>query len=173
MINRRRPLVFRPVSPFKKGSKTSTAMFDAAGQCLGKHQESQRTDHALRLKFKVTSSAAGPRRDAKFSLSPGPKLSPSPRSLHCISELATDIPIEFRHAHVVSGLSLCPCVDIDGTSTENLFVAPASPTKQVARSECFKGQFRHCAADHGNAQTPATSRHSDSVFMPVLLFMAV
>ena len=31
MINRRRPLVFRPVSPFKKGSKTSTAMLDAAG----------------------------------------------------------------------------------------------------------------------------------------------
>lgn len=63
IINRRRPRVFRPVSPFKKGSKTSTAMFDAAGQCLmvgiASKGPTQRTDHVLRLKFKVTSSAAG------------------------------------------------------------------------------------------------------------------
>lgn len=34
MISRRRPLVFRPVSPFKKGSKTSTGIFDVAGLFL-------------------------------------------------------------------------------------------------------------------------------------------
>lgn len=38
MINRRRPLVLRPVSPFKKGSKTSTAMSDVADRFLGWHQ---------------------------------------------------------------------------------------------------------------------------------------
>ena len=75
MINRRRPLVFRPVSPFKKGSKTSTAMFDVAGQGLmlgiASRGPTQRTDHALRLKFKVTSTAAGPLRYAlNFSHSP-------------------------------------------------------------------------------------------------------
>lgn len=35
MINRSRPLVFRPVLPFKKGSKTSTAMSEFVVQCLG------------------------------------------------------------------------------------------------------------------------------------------
>ena len=34
MISRRRPLVFRPVSPFKKGSKTSAAMSEVAVECF-------------------------------------------------------------------------------------------------------------------------------------------
>ena len=72
MMSRSKPLVFRPVLPFKKGSKTSTAMADMADECLLGY-DLRRPKEQIMLcgsTFKVASPAAGPR---KPNVSPGLK----------------------------------------------------------------------------------------------------